>query len=66
MKVDDRALTKQAAAALLHMSPNSLADPRWRRRVGLRATRIGKSLRFLQSEVNRVLQRGLENFQSKP
>ena len=57
----DRGLTKEAAAALLSQSPRSLADPRWRRRVGLRATRVGR-MRFLESEVMKLLRRGLEPF----
>ena len=56
----DRALTKEEAAARLGQSPRSLADPRWRRRVGLRATRVGRSLRFLESDLVRLLNRGLE------
>jgi len=32
--------------------------------VGLRATRVGKRLRFLESEVRKVLQSGLEEFSS--
>ncbi len=56
----DRALTKKEAAARLGQSPRSLGDPRWRRRVGLRATRVGRSLRFLESDVERLLKQGLE------
>lgn len=57
----DRALTKCEAAYVLGVRPTSIGDSRWRKRIGLRATRVGKSLRFLESEVNRVLRRGLEN-----
>ena len=60
----DRALKKEHAAEILGHSATTLADPRWRLRVGLRATRVGKSLRFLESEVRRVLQSGLEEFGS--
>ncbi len=56
----DRALTKEEAATRLGQSPRSLADPRWRRRVGLRATRVGRNLRFLESDLERLLNRGLE------
>ncbi len=56
----DRALTKEEAATRLGQSPRSLADPRWRRRVGLRATRVGRNLRFLESDLVRLLNRGLE------
>ena len=57
---DRRVLTTAQAASLLAVSPKSLADARWRRRVGLRATRVGRSLRFLESELERLLARGLE------
>ena len=56
----DRALTKEEAATRLGQSPRSLADPRWRRRVGLRATKVGRSLRFRESDLERLLNRGLE------
>ncbi|MBI3988771.1 MAG: helix-turn-helix domain-containing protein [candidate division NC10 bacterium] len=56
----DRALTKEEAAVFLGQSPNTLADRRWRQRVGLRATKIGKSLRFRESDLLRFLERGLE------
>ncbi len=56
----DRALTKEEAATRLGQSPRSLADPRWRRRVGLRATKVGRNLRFLESDLVKLLNRGLE------
>ncbi len=58
----DRALTKEEAATRLGQSPRSLADPRWRRRVGLRATRVGRNLRFLESDLVKLLNRGMERF----
>jgi len=61
MNKPDRGLTKDQAAMSLGASPNSLADPRWRRRVGLRATRVGRSLRFLESDVQSLLRRGREH-----
>jgi hypothetical protein len=57
----EKALPKKEAAERLGVSPKSLADARLRRRVGLRAVRIGRSLRFLESELDRVLACGLEN-----
>ncbi len=60
MKYSDRALTKEEAAVVLGHSAKSLADPRWRRRVGLRATRVGSSLRFMESEIRGLLRRGRE------
>lgn len=59
----DRALKKDEAAQLLGHSVSTLADPRWRQRVGLRATRVGRSLRFLESDVQSLLRRGREHHQ---
>ena len=56
----DRVLTTREAAELLRVSAKSVGDARWRRRVGLRATWIDRSLRFLETEVERLLARGLE------
>lgn len=61
MHKTNRALTKDEAALILGVSPNSLADSRWRRRVSLRATRVGRSLRFLESDIQSLLLRGLEH-----
>jgi hypothetical protein len=56
----DPVLTKEHAAQLLSLSPRSLADPRWRRRAGLRAVRVGGVLRFRHSDLLELLARGLE------
>lgn len=57
----DRALKKELAAEILGQAVSTLADPRWRRRVGLRATKVGRSLRFLESDIQSLLRRGLEH-----
>jgi hypothetical protein len=64
-RVQGRALSKEEAAPVLGASPHSLADRRWRQRVGLRATRIGRSLRFQESDLEGVLQRGREHFRDE-
>ena len=53
----DRALTVAQAAEILAVSPKTVGDVRWRRRVGLPATPIGRSLRFLESDLYRLLAR---------
>jgi hypothetical protein len=59
-----QALRKERAAKLIDVSPRTIADPRWRRRVGLRAVRIGGVLRFRRSDLLELLARSLE--QSDP
>ena len=56
----DRALRKEEAAALLGISPRSVQDRRWRLRVGLRGVRVGRSLRFRESDCLKLLERGRE------
>lgn len=55
-----RGLTKLQTATVLGLSPNTVADPRWRRRVGLRAVRVGRALRFMESDVLELVERGRE------
>lgn len=52
--------TIKELSQILKFSTKSLKDPRWRRRIGLRATRIGRSLRFLERDINDLLKRGRE------
>ena len=61
-----RALTAKDVAAVLGVSEKSVRDARWRRRVGLRAVHVGTSLRFLASECDALLARGLERLQGHP
>lgn len=58
----DRALTPDQAALRLGFHAETLKDPEFRRRVGLPAVRIGRSLRFLESDVLRIIEKGRECF----
>ncbi len=55
-----RALGIKAAAVYVGSSPRTLADARWRQRVGLPATRIGRRLVFLVRDLDALLSRGRE------
>ena len=48
--------TADEAAQFIKYHPGALRDPEWRRRVGLQAIRIGKSLRFLKHDLLRFLE----------
>ena len=52
--------TPERLALLLRLAPNTIRDERWRRRVGLRACRVGGALRFLRQDVEAVFRRGRE------
>jgi len=56
----DRALAKEEAASLLGLSPKTLGDKRWRVRVGLYAVKIGRRLRFIENDLEALVQRGRE------
>ena len=60
-----RALTAKDVAAVLGVSEKSVRDARWRRRIRLRAVHVGTSLRFLASECDALLERGLERLQAQ-
>ena len=55
MMNEEQALTKHDVARLFRVNPGSVADNRWRRRVGLPAIKIGKSLRFRRADVLMLL-----------
>ena len=55
-------LTTDEAAQFLRCSPNVLRDPKWRRRIGLRAVRIGKSLKFLKRDLLQFMEERKEIF----
>ena len=55
-----RSLSKIEAADVLGISPRSLADRRYRNRIGLPARRIGRRLVFLESDCRRLLELGKE------
>ena len=61
-----RALTAKEVRAVLKVSENIVRDARWRRRVGRRAVHVGTSLRFLASECEALLARGLERLPAHP
>ena len=49
------------AAAVLSVSPRSLADRRFRCRIGLVARKVGRKTVFLMSDLERLLERGKEH-----
>lgn len=56
----DRGLDKHQVAYRIGVSPRTVEDPRWRVRVGLRAIKVGRTLRFRESDVLRFLDRSVE------
>ena len=56
----ERPLNVREVAAVVGVAPSTAEDRRWRRRVGLRGFRVGRSLRFRKSDVLALLERGLE------
>lgn len=57
----DALLSPPDVAALLKLKTRTPYDPRWRRRAGLNAVRVGRALRFKAEDVQRLIQRGLES-----
>jgi excisionase family DNA binding protein len=51
----DRLLTRQEAALRLGISPASLFSKVYRDRIGLPALKVGRLLRFRESDVERIL-----------
>jgi len=51
----DRLLTPEEAAERLRFAPRTLRDARVRRRLGLRAVRLGKRLRFRERDLLQLL-----------
>jgi hypothetical protein len=49
-----------AAAATLGLAISTVTDRRWRQRVGLRAFRVGRALRFRERDVLALVEAGLE------
>lgn len=62
----DRALTADETAGILGVSPRSILDRRFRARIKLAATRVGRSVRFRMSDVEGVLKRGRERLPAMP
>lgn len=59
----DRALTREETAQRLGLSPLSLFSAEFRARIGLRALKIGRCLRFRESDVDRILAASAESDQ---
>ena len=55
-----RLLSVDEAAERLGVSPRSLADRRWRARVGLVTTKIGRRALFRESDIDKLILRGVE------
>lgn len=53
-------LRASEAAQLLGVSERSLSDRRFRFRLGLTATKVGRCLRFDEAELQKVIERGRE------
>lgn len=53
-------LSAAHAAELLATTPGVVYNVKWRRRVGLRAVRVGHALRFLVSDLEALIARGVE------
>jgi hypothetical protein len=56
----ERLLRKERAAEVLDLEVSTLDDARWRQRVGLPIVKIGKSLRFRQSDLEALIERGVQ------
>jgi len=60
MSQDETLFTVEETSRFLRCSMDSLRDPKWRRSVGLQAVRVGKSLRFVKSDLLRFLEKNRE------
>ena len=56
----DSLLSPPDVAALLKLKARTPYDPRWRLRVGVKAVRVGRSLRFRAADIQELIERGLE------
>lgn len=57
-----RTYSLEEAAGLLKRSPRSLADKRYRLRIGLPARKVGRGILFLEEDLRKLLERGKEPF----
>ena len=57
-----KTLNLEEASALLKVSPRSLADKRYRAKLPLPARKIGRKILFLEADITRLLDRGIERF----
>lgn len=53
-------ISRSEAARRLNIKPSSLADKRYRARIGLQVVKIGRSVKFLESDIERLIKRGHE------
>lgn len=60
-----RAYDIDEAAGILRVSPRSLADRRYRERLGLAARRVGRRLVFLEEDLLRLLEGGRQTVRRK-
>lgn len=61
-----KTLSPQDVSRVLGVARQTPYDVRWRRRVGLRARRVGRKLRFLEEDVWQLLDRGAERLPEAP
>ena len=55
-----RLLSIPAVAARLGLSTRTIYDPRWRKRAGLKLTRVGRHVGVLEDDLTAVLKAGRE------
>lgn len=55
-------ISLEQAAERLSVSPRSLADRRYRVRLGLAAVKIGRRITFAESDIERLIREGRERF----
>lgn len=55
-----KVLSVEETASRLGVKPTSLADKRYRSRIGLRAVKIGRRVGFEESDVEKLITRGRE------
>jgi hypothetical protein len=55
-----RVYSLERAAGVLTVSPRSLADKRYRIRLGLQARKVGRKLVFVEEDIRQLLERGRE------
>lgn len=58
-------IEKEGAANMLGYAARTIADARWRARVGLHAIRIGGRLQFLEKDLVTLIERGKERETNK-
>ena len=54
----DRGLDKYQVAYRLGVKDTTVADRRWRQRVGLLGVKIGGVIRYMESDVMRLIEQG--------